>query len=46
MLKMQKEKEIDDIVYYNAYPSGSKIAYYFSVNKKTEKLNCWMILMS
>lgn len=33
MLKMQKE--IDDIVYYNAYPSGSKIAYYFSVNKKT-----------
>lgn len=46
MLKMQKEKETDDIVYYHAYPSGRKIAYYFSVNKKTERLNCWMSLMS
>lgn len=38
MLKMQKEKETDDIVYYHAYPSGSKIAYYFYVNKKTREI--------
>ncbi len=34
MLKMVKEKEVDNVVYYYAYPSNNKKAYYFSVNKK------------
>lgn len=35
---MQKEKETDSIVYYHAYPSGSKIAYYFLLIKKTGEI--------
>lgn len=38
MLKMKKEKENNDVVYYYAYPSGSEKAYYFSVNKKTGEI--------
>ena len=38
MLKMKKEKENNDVVYYYAYPSSSEMAYYFSVNKKTGEI--------
>lgn len=35
MLRMVKERESNNIVYYYAYPNSSEKAYYFSVDKKT-----------